>query len=278
MSWVAHRVYFLRESQRCDIQTGSSVFKINSERKKILEGSVLFEKGHSGTGLFCAVVMKLPILRSGSIFHQHVWRMVGRVSYWVGCRGWMVVRTCARVFESLFLGFFHVKVMPSVYCQRPGSTFVQMVPSCIWEIPIAPEPNSLPLPSSLISSPSSFPPPSYLSFRPNLLLFLSLFLSCLAASHLEHHSFLLSPLVLPSPLLCVPCLSCLLSFSTFTSFLFSVFHLPFFSICSRVSERQKGYEKKPDRCWRGELTQPLIVTPWSFCSAQLPPETLVIQI
>lgn len=28
----------------------------------------------------------------------------------------------------------------------------------------------------------------------------------------------------------------------------------------------------------GELTQPLLLTPWSFCSVQLPPETLVIQI
>lgn len=194
-------------------------------------------------GVLCGSDEIANIEGSGSIFHQHVWRMVGRVSYWVEHSGLMVVRKCGRVFESLFLVFFHVKVMPSVYCQRPGSTFVQMVPSCIWESPIAPEPSPLPLLSSLISSPSSFSPPSYLSFRPNLLLLLSLFLSCLAASHLEHQfltffsSFYLHLcfVSLASP---VCWASLLLLPSSFPSLNSSSF-----SISSRVSEEKRLWKE-----------------------------------
>ena len=46
--------------------------------------------------------------------------------------------------------------------------------------------------------------------------------------------------------LCPPCVSCLSSF---------------FTLCSKVSERRKGYEEKPDHSGRGILAQPLFLTP-----------------
>lgn len=216
-----HTVYFLRESQMWYIDRQQCFLESILKEKNTAKECYSRKKAVWKWGVLCGSDEIANIEGSGSIFHQHVWRMVGRVSYWVEHSGLMVVRKCGRVFESLFLVFFHVKVMPSVYCQRPGSTFVQMVPSCIWESPIAPEPSPLPLLSSLISSPSSFSPPSYLSFRPNLLLLLSLFLSCLAASHLEHQfltffsSFYLH--------LCFVSLASPVCWaSTFTSFLFSL--------------------------------------------------------
>lgn len=241
-----HTVYFLRESQMWYIDRQQCFLESILKEKNTAKECYSRKKAVWKWGVLCGSDEIANIEGSGSIFHQHVWRMVGRVSYWVEHSGLMVVRKCGRVFESLFLVFFHVKVMPSVYCQRPGSTFVQMVPSCIWESPIAPEPSPLPLLSSLISSPSSFSPPSYLSFRPNLLLLLSLFLSCLAASHLEHHSFLL-----------------FFPHSTFTSASYPLPHpsaellyfyfLPLFPplilpllVFLVECQRKKGYEKKPD--------------------------------
>lgn len=47
-------------------------FRINSERKKILQRSVIREKRQSGSGVFCVVVMKLPILRGVAVFFTNM--------------------------------------------------------------------------------------------------------------------------------------------------------------------------------------------------------------
>lgn len=62
---------------------------------------------HAGSGMFCAAVIKLPVLRSGSVFHQHMGRMVGRVGYWVECGermdgGKKVWNGCLNLFSWFF--------------------------------------------------------------------------------------------------------------------------------------------------------------------------------
>ena len=160
------------------------------------------------------------------------------------------------LFESLFLVLLHLRGLPSVYCQRPGSACVQMVPSCIWESPVAPEPRSLPPLSPLISSTLS--PRSHLSFKPSFLFSFQVLLLFFERRFHQILSFL--PLTLTLPLrrvalvlpicthpLCFPLLHlCHPSSSSF-------FVLSF-------SQRSSVKEAKSRRCQRGIVFQPLLMT------------------
>lgn len=125
--------------------------------------------------------------------------------------------------------------MPSVYCQRPGSAFVQMVPSRIWESLVTPEPRSPSLFSSLI--PSSFSTPSYLSFIRSLSpLFSFPFMSCCVPLWTSFPSVsYFSPYYHPH----VPCLFlCSASLLSSPPTLASVIISSSFRLYGRMSERQ----------------------------------------
>lgn len=47
-------------------------FRINSERKKYCKGVLFEKKRQSGSGVFCVVVMKLPILRGVAVFFTNM--------------------------------------------------------------------------------------------------------------------------------------------------------------------------------------------------------------
>lgn len=151
---------------------------------------------------------------------------------------------------------------PSVYRQRPGSAI--RPDGLVLHLREPHRPRAQHSPSSLFSHPLHF------LFFPSILSFIQtqslppLFLSSLAASHFEHHSFLLfsppstftfPPCPLPHPFCSASLLFLLPSLPSFISRLSSSFIL-----CSTVSKRQKGYEEKPDHCGRGVLAQPLLLT------------------
>lgn len=174
--------------------------------------------------------------------------------------------------ENLFLWSFPMlrwSQKCSVQPQIPGSVFIQMVVSCIWENPGTREPRSLPLPSSHQLHTLSTP-----QFKTTLL-FLQLFHP--NDSHSEQYFFYsyfyLDALGFSSH---VPCVS------SSTVFLL---HLSLLSFDTRLSFSVWVSVREARRLWRGARSQlkedtgsPSSPDPCSRCSVHIPPETLVIQI
>ena len=146
----------------------------------------------------CSAVMKLPVLRSGSFLHQHVGRTVGTVHFWVDYGEWMVLRKCGTGVWISFPGPFPCEsdaqclLSETWLCFRPDGPILHL--------------RDAHCPRAQIS-------PSFLfSYLCLFLFFSSIFIShtnpissssvldvsCLAASHFEHHfhQLLLFPLSL----------------------------------------------------------------------------------
>ena len=202
-------------------------------------------------------MMSLPTVRSDIVFHQHVGWTVGGV--WV--LGGLLVRKCWTGVWISFPGLFPCE--SEAQC-LPSETWLRFRPDGLVRHLREPHrPRAQLAPSPLSSHPLHF------LFSPSILSFIQTqsppplfpfpFISCCLPLWVSYFP----PLALPSPLpmslitplpaqpyfsflpLCPPCVSCLSSF---------------FTLCSKVSERRKGYEEKPDHSGRGILAQPLFLT------------------
>lgn len=163
MTWEFHRVHILKASQRLYIKKAAvflKQFQMCVVRKK-------------------KAVWKWDVNKWGC---QQWGRVAFSTNTWAGWLvesgvfGWMMVRKCWAVVWISFPGLFpcesEAQCLPSEtwLCFRPDGLVRHL------REPHRPRAcSSLPLLSSLISSTSSFPPPSYLSFKINHLLLFSPF-------------------------------------------------------------------------------------------------------
>lgn len=214
--------------------------------------------------------MRLPIVRSGSVYHRHVGWTVGRARFWAD--GGKTLRNgCLNLFSWSFSMWkwspvFTVRdlALLSSRWSRPASERAPSPQSpvlSLLSLLSSPIPSTSFFPLHLIShsnpiSSASFPFSFHLLLPPTLSITVSYFFP------LTH----LSPLSLVSPL----CSACLLflppSLHAFGSRLSSSLIL-----CSRVSKKRLWGEARS--LWEGDAGSPSPPDPWSLCSVHLPLET-----
>lgn len=212
-------------------------FKINS--KTYWKAVCYRKKGSLEVGCFVQKMMRLPIVRSGSVFHRHVGRTVGGVGHWEGYGWWMVVRKCGAGVWISFPGLFPCE--SEAQC-LPSETWLRFRPDGpVLHLREPHRPRAQLSPSSLLSHLLHFlffasilsliqtqSPPPFFPFP-----FISRCLPLWASQFLTFF-----PLTLSSPPSHVPCLPLLLRFSTFASSLFALLHHPSLFFC--VVECQRG--------------------------------------